>query len=223
MSNLCQADVMAIPFADGSFQAVVFSPPYWGLRNYSGTARWIGGDEKCDHVRKKARNDAEGGKFGNVIVDYIQYSATCPKCGAIREDKQLGSEKLHDCGGWATGQPCGECFVCHTVAYMREVKRVLRDDGVVWLNVGDSYSNVRSGSPGKTAKVGNTKLGIQITSNKCVPGLKPKDLCLIPERVALALQADGWWVRAPIIWHKPNPMPGSQRTGRRLTSSLCGC
>lgn len=85
-------------------------------------------------------------------------------------------------------------YVANIVAVMREVWRVLRDDGTVWLNLGDSYAS--SGKPG---------FGIAPTPE----GLKPKDLIGIPWRVALALQQDGWYLRSDIIWHKPNPMPES--------------
>lgn len=103
-----------------------------------------------------------------------------------------------------------EAYVDQMVKVFREVKRVLRNDGTLWLNLGDSYASVGSdGSSGKTAQVGNTKSGQQKTTNKIVSGLKPKDLVGIPWRVAFALQADGWWLRQDIIWHKPNPMPES--------------
>jgi DNA modification methylase len=94
---------------------------------------------------------------------------------------------------------------------MREVKRVLRDDGVVFCNVGDSYYSNTKGTGGPTKKQASNPGSFYEPIKLNGYGLKPKDLCLIPERLALALQADGWWVRAPIIWHKPNPMPGSQQ------------
>lgn len=55
------------------------------------------------------------------------------------KDRELGAERVHDCLGWATGEPCGKCYVCHMVEVFREVRRVLRDDGICWLNLGDSY------------------------------------------------------------------------------------
>ncbi len=100
---------------------------------------------------------------------------------------------------------CSGCYVCHIVKIFREVKRVLRSDGTCWLNIGDSYAAARGYQvpDGKWKDVGNNKPSI-------VPsGLKPKDMVMIPFRLALALQADGWWVRSDIIWHKPNCMPSS--------------
>lgn len=122
---------------------------------------------------------------------------------------ELGLEPVHDCLGWATGNPCGECYVCHMVAVFREVWRVLRKDGIAWCNLGDSYA----GSHGTGGKPGDkqwTNVGSRLGARPDVPtGLKPKDLVGIPWRVAFALQADGWWLRSDIIWAKPNPMPES--------------
>jgi DNA modification methylase len=110
-----------------------------------------------------------------------------------------------------------EAYVARMVEVFREVRRVLRDDGTCWLNLGDSYA--RQG--GDNAKRDPSKLmggqalsvaaGGYASGNNLCDGLKPKDLVGIPWRVAFALQADGWWLRQDIIWHKPNPMPESVR------------
>jgi len=107
-----------------------------------------------------------------------------------------------------------EEYVAKMVEVFREVRRVLRKDGTLWLNLADSYSGSHSDSSSIknkdsiSAKMGQGKS--YVTKAKgIVPGLKPKDLCGIPWRVAFALQADGWWLRQDIIWHKPNPMPES--------------
>ena len=92
---------------------------------------------------------------------------------------------------------------------LREVRRVMRDDATLWLNLGDNYARQGGNGPGG----GNRELmhleGLQMRN--CVPpaGLKEKDLCMIPWRVAMALQADGWWLRSIIAWHKRSPMPES--------------
>lgn len=103
-------------------------------------------------------------------------------------------------------------FVAKLVEVFREVRRVLRDDGTLWLNLGDSYANDGKwvgSSGGKHARAlhGNTSIG----RAKVHTGLKTKDLIGIPWRVAFALQADGWYLRQDIIWSKPNPMPESVR------------
>jgi len=118
-------------------------------------------------------------------------------------------------------------FVAGMVDLFREVRRVLRDDGTLWLNLGDSYAG-SWGAQSRGEATGEGSARIQGTSPlqarsiaahvrgtthvgslKNTPGLKPKDLIGIPWRVALALQEDGWWLRQDIIWSKPNPMPES--------------
>lgn len=100
-----------------------------------------------------------------------------------------------------------EEYVAELVAVFREVWRVLRDDGTLWLNLGDSYAgnNSRASNNGR-AGFGNPRDGV---FERIGDGLKTKDLVGIPWRVAFALQADGWYLRQDIIWHKPNPLPES--------------
>jgi DNA modification methylase len=103
-----------------------------------------------------------------------------------------------------------EAFVAELVAVFREVRRVLRDDGTLWLNLGDSYANDtkwggRTSGKHVRAQHGDTGIGRRRQNT----GLKSKDLIGIPWRVAFALQADGWYLRQDIIWSKPNPMPES--------------
>ena len=108
-----------------------------------------------------------------------------------------------------------EEFVAKLVEVFREVRRVLRDDGTLWLNLGDSYN--AAGREGHGTWVGckqGTNRASAEKADACRPSvewLKPKDLIGIPWRVAFALQADGWYLRSDIIWHKPNPMPESVR------------
>jgi DNA modification methylase len=103
-------------------------------------------------------------------------------------------------------------YVAALVEVFREVKRVLRPDGSVWLNLGDSYAAGGNG-PGSSHYQDNlgkgTTLARALPAKKAPVGLKPKDLIGIPWRVAFALQEDGWWLRSDIIWAKSNPMPES--------------
>jgi DNA modification methylase len=124
-------------------------------------------------------------------------------------------------------EPTPAKFVEALVGVLREARRVLRDDGTLWLNLGDSYAGSwgaqsrPNGSDVKSTLGGGSMLsarqiaahpkGTQTGSLKNTPGLKNKDLIGIPWRVAFALQADGWYLRQDIIWHKPNPMPESVR------------
>jgi DNA modification methylase len=103
-----------------------------------------------------------------------------------------------------------EAFVARMVEVFSEVRRVLRKDGTCWVNLGDSYAMSTKGSSGKGEKqITNAGTILADRSWRIPDGLKQKDLCGIPWRVALALQADGWWLRSDIIWNKPNPMPES--------------
>ena len=189
--------------ADQSINTCITSPPYWGLRDY-GTTEWEGGDPNCDHVEPSPSIKFQG--RDDQAHTKKQYKKQCPKCGAIRKDKQLGMEETP------------EEFVENLVQVFREVKRVLRDDGTVWLNLGDSYISGKSrystkeqtlsGGGENQKKYGSLHKG----GKKDMyghPFYKDKDLAGIPWRVAFALQADGWYLRQDIIWHKPNPMPES--------------
>ena len=189
----------------GSVQCCVTSPPYWGLRDY-GTATWEGGEKGCDH--RQTDEEIHRRHFANSTLDGGQKTQRenansrykC-KCGARRIDAQLGLE------------PTPEEYITKMVSVFREVWRVLRDDGTLWIVIGDSYCSTAPGTMGD--KMGNLNLGDAAANarKKFRPetptGLKPKDLCGIPWRLAFALQADGWYLRSDIIWHKPNPMPES--------------
>lgn len=106
-------------------------------------------------------------------------------------------------------------YVARLVAVFREVHRVLRDDGTLWLNLGDSYASKPNGSIGATGLQGGLSPHVSVRqaharrSSSVPEGLKHKDLIGVPWRVAFALQEDGWYLRQDIIWSKPNPMPES--------------
>lgn len=112
-------------------------------------------------------------------------------------------------------EPSPAAYVARMVEVFREFRRVLRPDGVLFINIGDSYANDgkwggSTGGKHVDGLHGNTGVGRERQHS----GLKPKDRCLIPHRLVIALQDDGWWVRDEIIWHKPNAMPysGTDRT-----------
>lgn len=103
-----------------------------------------------------------------------------------------------------------EDYVREMVGVFADVRRGLRRDGTLWLNLGDGYSTVSKGNGGtRSFQATNAGSLFRSANRQRVPGLKPKDLVGIPWRVALALQADGWWLRSDIVWAKPNPMPES--------------
>ncbi len=181
---LCQLDAESV-------QCCVTSPPYWGLRDYGIPPSAWGGDPSCLH------------------------NGTRPFC---------------KCGAWigVLGlEPDPGLYVAHITMLFREVLRVLKTDGTLWLNLGDCYATGGGkvgtcpgggsqgerwagyrGNHGRDPK--SSAIGPMTQPNRMpLPGLKPKDLVGIPWRVAFALQADGWYLRSDIIWHKPNPMPES--------------
>ena len=192
----CVEGMKTLP--DECVHTVITSPPYYGLRDY-GTASWEGGDSECNHtisMDTKWNDPKRGTSVLRPEVAHRGGSAnTCHKCGATRIDQQIGLEETPD------------QYVSRLVEVFREVRRILRKDGTLWLNLGDSYAghNSRASNNGR-AGYGNPREGIVTRISE---GLKPKDLIGIPWRVAFALQADGWWLRQDIIWHKPNPMPES--------------
>jgi DNA modification methylase len=174
---------------DRSVHCCITSPPYWGLRDYA-TARWEDGDAGCDHAASSDRPGRD----------------RCGRCGAVRLDEQIGLE------------PTPERYVASLVEVFREVRRVLRDDGTLWLNLGDSYAG-SWGNQGRKATRGTqrpahgpmiqrfegygdlheaTHTGSWVGDH---PVLKPKDLVGIPWRVAFALQEDGWYLRSDVVWH----------------------
>jgi DNA modification methylase len=192
---------------------VVTSPPYFGLRDY-GTGTWEGGNSDCQHLEARQRTRFERGfKAGDKQATSAGsdgterlWANTCPTCGAIRIDQQIGLE------------PTPAEFVATMVAVFREVRRVLKPSGTCWINLGDSYSTHKAGkvdnpfatsglAGSKTAQVArDTKVNQEQYRNSELP---EKNLLMIPARVAIALQDDGWYLRSEIVWVKPSVMPES--------------
>lgn len=189
---------------DGSVHCVVTSPPYWGLRDYSRCG--------CSHARLRGETGA-GDVSGNYPI--IAPNPLCPIChgtGLIDgvKEHQLGLEKTP------------EEYITKMVEIFREVKRILRSDGTMWLNMGDCYAGGAGGYDPKyetdewkdqkhgfiRQDGGNYREKRAWTKHST---LKPKDLVGMPWRLAFALQNDGWYLRSDIIWSKPNPMPESVR------------
>jgi len=206
-NTLYNMDFRENDLPDGSVQCVVTSPPYWGLRKYSGEQELIWGDNYCEHQwydtslpKSGGVGDYEVGRVGNAKARSDSHdkkeSSTCSLCGAWK-----GAYGL---------ETTPEMYVHHTIEILREIRRVLRKDGIVFWNCGDSY--YASGGAGGDYNKGGLKEGqpkYKQGKGKTDLNLKPKDLCLIPFRVAIAAQEDGWWVRSDIIWSKPNPIPES--------------
>ena len=201
---------------DKTVDCCITSPPYYGLRDY-GTGTWEGGDPNCPHYRTSKYSDKMITGQKTILDTHIGigdaiYKTVCPICGAKRVDKQIGLEETP------------EQYIDRLVNVFREVRRVLKDDGTLWVNIGDSYAAQRGGTyqPAESlagGKHGKTDDGQNVnrgrsggynpTRNAAAIGLKHKDMIGIPWMLAFALRADGWYLRQDIIWHKPNPMPES--------------
>lgn len=134
----------------------------------------------------------------------------------------VGSEHSIYCPAWSGplgGEPTSEMFISHLVLIFDEIKRVLRDDGVFWLNISDSYSG--SGGAGGDYNPGGTRQGQPKYKGRKEAGLKDGDMIGVPWRLALALQARGWILRRDVIWAK-QPMP-EPRMGWRFQDQSCDC
>lgn len=201
---------------DCSVHCVVTSPPYYGLRDYS-TGKREGGDPNCDH---STQPESQLNAGASSIIPHTGPETkrarqagehkVCRKCGAVRIDQQIGLEE--------TPQE----YIAKLVELFREYRRVLRDDGTFWLNMGDSYSGswgnyMPTGKGGQRAKTKERwdRPAYEGAEDKRppasykLPGFKPKDLMMIPARLAIALCDDGWYLRSDIIWAKKNCMPES--------------
>lgn len=162
LRTLYNHDCRTMPeLPDDTIQCVVTSPPYWGLRKYSGE---------------------------QTITEW----------------------------GCAYGlEPSPELYIAHSIEILREIRRVLRKDGVVFWNLGDSYMGSGCGTNDYRTEASRSINTTDKYFTKAPPQqkrhsvIKPKDMCLIPERFKIAAQEDGWWIRSTIIWSKPNPMPES--------------
>lgn len=214
-------EVLRTPEA-GSVQTCVTSPPYFGLRSYSTNPQVWGGDSACQHAwggerlrptgnnpsvkstltTNNGRGPLPGDKFHADAGQTASSGTTCLRCTAWRGE--LGSENTP------------EQYIANLVDVFREVRRVLRDDGTCWVNLGSSYAGSGKGpsndAPRPQASLNNRQLPAGAAPSVwqgVAPGFKPKDLMMMPFFVAEALRQDGWWLRSAITWCKRAPMPES--------------
>jgi len=195
----------------GSINCVVTSPPFWGLRKYHGEQDLIwGGDEKYEHEWEEYTRP-DGG--GHPTVELASVGATKADVQRIYGYK---ASFCSLCGAWkgALGlEPTPEMYIQHLLEVLELIKRVLRKDGVVFWNLDDTRASLPPGNiPLKRWQHGKKAEDVEGSTirRSTISGiLKPKDLCLIPERFAIAAQEAGWYVRSKIIWAPSNPMPES--------------
>jgi len=229
---ILNADARAIPLADASVQCVVTSPPYWGLRDYGLPPLVWDGDKPCrcghrnrqpfcehawgDEISVNATNHTDKRRWNHTRNGRDEEQPIEKRTAWLRTKVGQGAWCLC-CSAWRGSlglEPTPEMYVRHVVEVMREVRRVLRDDGTLWLNLGDSY-NAYNGNAGPSSgfsagsAADTQRPHLESGHGLRTKDLKPKDLVGIPWRVAFALQADGWYLRSDIIWAKPNPMPES--------------
>lgn len=202
-------------FPDESVHCVITSPPYWGLRDYGIPPVLWGGDLHCAHEwgavpPRRGRSPDDVRNPESIQAGHLGANIHLPS-----------TRRCSSCGGWL-GQlglePTPELFVDHLASIFDEVYRVLRTDGTLWLNLGDTYhtdspvrrSSAEAFSPTWDPTQTRSRGGNRRPAARCGT-LKPKDLAGIPWRVAFELQRRGWWLRMDCIWAKRNPMPEPAR------------
>jgi len=191
---------------DNSIDVIITSPPYWKLRDYGEeTCKIWDGYPNCEHewgyeISKKIRGSFENANVGSNKKGFqpkeLKQGQFCKKCNAWYG--QLGLE------------PHPQMYINHLIQIFHELKRVLKPTGSFWLNIGDTYCGGGVGQK-DTGKAVYTANEFRKTQFRDFDGkwLQPKQLMLIPSRVAIALQEDGWILRNDVIWRKLNPMPSS--------------
>lgn len=203
-----RAGLQALPAE--SVHCAITSVPYWGLRSYGTEPQVWGGDADCVHewepsgtgMRMRSDDPYQGSTLeapglSQLVMRVSEVDVCfCSLCGAWRGE--LGLE------------PTPDLYVEHIVEIFREVWRVLRKDGTLWLNIGDSYCGTphyAGGAKGDGSNYGGWAHGTRLQNAGF--NLPPKSLMMMPARLALALQADGWLLRSEITWCKRAPMPES--------------
>lgn len=196
----------AAALAPSSVQAIVTSPPYWGLREYPVPPAAWGGDPACTH------------RWGAAIpapwVSAIKGpNGSNGKNGATRNVPRVAGAFCHDCGAWCGrlgNEPTVDLYAAHLVEVFRALRPALADDGTLWLNLGDCYAHRSRGQRQHGSSDGGTRRAMPPVKGSVLSGdLKHKDLVGVPWLVAFALRADGWYLRAENIWHKTNALPES--------------
>lgn len=217
-----------------SVQCVVTSPPYYGLRDYGlDPVIWEpvqfapmpgmpdmsfpvhanqGLFPDCHHEWddwQENHDVRETATTGKTRTTDRHYGGDASRRFNGNHQKHAHGQLCRKCGAWrgCLGlEPDPNLYIGHLVQVFREVRRVLRKDGTLWLNLGDSYAN--GGRKTRDTDDNLSARGMDSRSNDPL-GIKPKDMMGVPWRAAFALQADGWWLRSDIVWEKPNAMPES--------------
>lgn len=202
---ILHGDVLAMlaTLPENHFHAVCTSPPYWAQRAYKTDPQVWAGDPTCAHVFGSKTVRVKGGPRSSLST-----LANSAAKIAIEDQAQASTGSFCACGAWRGElghEPTPDLFVAHLVEVFAGVRRVLREDGVCFLNMGDSY-NAYNGNRGQSKGFNKNQhdelMPVASGHGLAAKDLKPKDLCLVPQRLALAMQADGWFVRQWIVWAK---------------------
>ncbi len=193
---------------EASVHCIITSPPYYGLREYGLPPQVWGGAPDCAHAWRTKLLPA-----GNGMTDSFMRGPSLNRASATR--RAHASALCAHCGAWRGSlglEPSPWLYLEHMVQVFRDVRRVLRPDGTLWLNMGDSYASnaagprPQSGFPSERDRAHEAICASTAFRNDAI---KVKDMLGMPWRLALALQADSWWLRKDVIWAKDNPMPES--------------
>lgn len=206
--------------SDNTVQMVVTSPPYWGPRKYLGDQTLIWGENACEHVWQdvmKAPSGRRNRPENPPLVGSDRIQQSVPE---IRGDGSRSSY-CQICGAWRGEyglEPTPSLYIAHSIQILREVRRVLKKDGVVFWNIGDTYITGKGScyNPGGGPKSWRWHIDHKVNyptgrgaPNRMFTAIPGKNLALIPQRLAIAAQDDGWWVRSVVIWNKGNAKPES--------------
>lgn len=201
-------DARFIPLKDESVNCIITSPPYWGLRKYDIPDLVWDGDANCEHEWR----------VGNIVWHGDRGKGTHKEVYCGMEKQESFYNVCIKCNAWK-GQlglePTIDLYIKHLMQVMDECWRVLRKDGTLWVNLGDSYAGSNNGSNdyrenGASISKNDRKYMGQKTGNN-IEGIRDKSLCLIPERFAISMLDRGWILRNKIIWYKRNCMPSSAK------------
>lgn len=206
---------------DRSVDCCVTSPPYYGLRDYGTHPQVWGGNPDCKHrwgQPLEIRDIREATKHAKTRTTDRHYGEASRQFNGNHQ-KHISGTFCQDCGAWRGefgNEPTLQLYLEHLIGIFAEVHRVLKPTGTCWLNLGDAYANATAagnkvfGNP-EFNKNRPSRSAIKTPTKSISPGLKAKDLMLMPHRAAIALQEAGWWVRSDVVWEKPNAMPESTK------------
>jgi len=207
--------------SDKSVNCIITSPPYWGLRDYGIEGIIWDGDPEClhnfnsdgayhDNMRYRAGENTTVGNNLNPEIYTIKKTGG-PNGKNDHNRFETTSQFCSLCGAWKGSlglEPTFELYIKHLIQIFDECKRILRDDGTLWVNIGDTFSATRWSNTPSTTGISRTCSDVVLKKQTNLPA---KSLCDIPFRFSIAMIDSGWIKRNTLIWHKPNCMPSSAK------------